>query len=107
MNLWFIFAGIGALTLLERLSFILLLQRWTMPNWLTRGLRFVPVTVLSALIAPSILRTDGLIDVSPMNPKLIAGIVALVVARRTKNVLLTVIAGMITFWLVRTILPTQ
>lgn len=69
-----------------------------MPPWLGQGLRYVPVAVLSALILPSIMRVDGALTLSLFNPKLIGAVVAVCVAWRTNNVLLTIILGMAIFW---------
>lgn len=97
MNLWLLFIVIGGLTLVERLSFIVIADRWAIPPIVTRALRYVPVTALTALAIPAIVLTDGAIDLS-VNPKIIAGLVAIVVAWRTHNMLLTIIFGMVAFW---------
>jgi branched-subunit amino acid transport protein len=46
---------------------------------------------------------DGAIFLSPMNARLIAGVIAMVVAWRTKNTLLTIAAGMIALWILQLI----
>lgn len=99
MNVWILFLIIGGLTLVERTSFILLLENWNTPRWLTRSLKYVPVTIMLALASPSVLRTEGMIDISPLNPKVIAAALAVIVAWRTRNILLTIVIGMIGFWL--------
>lgn len=98
MNIWLLILLLAVVTFAERLSFILWADRWTMPDWLERGLAYVPVTVLSALILPGILRTDGMIDLSLLNPKLVAGVVAVLLTWVTRNVLLTIVVGMLVFW---------
>lgn len=98
MNIWLLILSLAAVTLIERISFTLWVGRWSIPPWAERGLGYVPVTVLSALIMPGILRADGLLDLTLLNPKLIAGIVAIVVTQITHNVLLTIIVGMLVFW---------
>lgn len=100
MNVWLVILLVGAFTFLERSSFILLFSRWEMPNWLRGALRFVPAAVFSALIAPTILRTEGSLDISLLNPKLLAALVAIVVASRGGSILLTIIAGMLALWAV-------
>jgi branched-subunit amino acid transport protein len=59
-----------------------------------RDLRFVPIAVLSALLAPALFFPNGSLDVSLSNNRLMAGIFAILVAWRTKNVLLTILSGM-------------
>jgi branched-subunit amino acid transport protein len=94
MTLWLIMLGIGVLTYTVRLSFILLLGKVEMPQMLLRALRFVPVAVLSAIIFPDLLHHDGALDISFSNARLIAGILAALIAWRTKNVVLTILVGM-------------
>lgn len=84
----------GAATFLVRLSFIYLLDRLPMPDWFRRGLRFVPVAVLSAIILPELAGRDGAFDLSLHNPQLLAGALAVGVALLTRNVILTIAAGM-------------
>jgi branched-subunit amino acid transport protein len=94
MNLWLVMLIAGLLTLATRLSFILLLERIRVPEWFRRGLRFVPVAVLSAIILPELTNPNGSPFLSWRNPQLLAGVVAILVAWRTRNVLLTIAVGM-------------
>ena len=94
MSLWLVIVFAGLLTFGTRLSFILLLDRIQVPDWFRRGLRFVPVAVLSAIILPELATRNAVIDLSLRNPQLYAGALAILVAWRTKNVLLTISVGM-------------
>ena len=93
-----ILIGIG--TFLFRFSFIYLYGRFELPNWIRRAMRYVPPAVLSALIFPAIVIKDEIIWISPQNPRLIAGIVAIIIAWKTKKLLLTIGLGMVLFWLI-------
>jgi branched-subunit amino acid transport protein len=95
MSLWLVVLLAGLLTFATRLSFILLLDRIKVPDWFRRGLRFVPVAVLSAIILPDLATHNATLDLSLRNPQLYAGALAVLVAWRTKNVLLTILAGMV------------
>lgn len=105
MNIWILLITLAAVTLAERLSFILFASWWSMPGWLERGLAYVPVAVLSALVVPGLVRPDGEIHLSPLNPQLVAGVAAAIIAWRTGNVLLTIVLGMATFWGLNGALP--
>lgn len=94
MNIWLIMLIVGLLTFGIRLSFILILDRWTPPPIVERALRFVPVAVLSAIIAPELILPGGSLDISLGNERLLAGLVATVVAWYTKNIVWTILAGM-------------
>src|SRR4051794_33550229 len=95
MNLWLVVIAIGILTYAIRLSFILALDRLAVPPLAQRALRLVPPAVLSALIFPDLLFHDGAVDFSLGNARLVAGVIAAVVAWRTRNVFLTVGLGMV------------
>ena len=99
--LWLILLCIGILTYATRLSFILLFGRVEVPVFLQHALRFVPIAVLSAIILPALLINGNTLYLSLHNTRLIAGVVAIVVAWRTKNILLTIIVGMAVLWLLQ------
>ena len=103
-SLWIILVIIGLLTLATRLSFILLLEKWKPPEVFQRGLRFVPLAVLPALIFPEIFVHNNIIAVPPDFPRLAAAVAAGLIAWRTKNILLTIGVGMLVFYLLRMIL---
>ena len=95
MNIWLVFLLGGLLTFGMRYSFIYLLGRFEIPKTLRRALRFVPPAVLTAIVIPDLFVRSGQIDVSLTNFRLLAGVVAVLVAWRTKNTLLTILAGML------------
>jgi branched-subunit amino acid transport protein len=91
------------MTLAIRLSFILLFGVIEVPPILRRALRFVPAAVLAAIILPEILLREEKVSLSLGNERLLAGVVAMAVAWRTRNVLLTIGVGMAALWLLRLI----
>jgi len=104
MSLWLVILLAGLLTFGTRLSFILLLDRLKIPAWFRRGLRFVPVAVLSAIILPELASRNTVLDLSLRNPQLYAGALAVLVAWRTRNVLLTIIVGMVALLIFQAVL---
>jgi branched-subunit amino acid transport protein len=99
MTIWLIIIGMGIVTYAIRLSLIVLLGRINVPPTMQRALRFVPPAVFSAIIFPEVLRPSGALDISLGNNRLIAGVLAAVVAWRTKNVFLSIAVGMIALWI--------
>jgi branched-subunit amino acid transport protein len=97
--------GMGLITYGIRLSLFLLPAHIELPSWLLRALRYVPAAVLSAIILPEMLLPGGSFDLSPGNERLLAGLIAVVVAWRTRNVLWTVVAGMVALWLLQAFSP--
>ena len=101
MGTWLIILAIGLVTYAIRLSLIGAIKQLTLPPIVMRGLRFVPPAVLSAIILPEVLQPAGHIDVSLANPRLLAGIVAALVAWRTRNIVATVLAGLAVVWIIQ------
>ncbi len=102
-SLWLLFALIGLGTFALRFSFIYLFGRVEMPAWLRRALRYVPASVLAALVFPALTHPAGVLDVSLSNVRLLAGLGAAVVAWRTRNVLWTLATGMALLWILQVI----
>ncbi len=99
MTIWLTIFCMGLVTYLIRLSLIAAVGRIDVPPLVQRGLRFVPPAVLSAIIFPELLRPGGALDLSMGNLRLLAGLLATLVAWRTKNVLLTIAVGMVALWI--------
>ena len=99
--IWTMIFGGALVTYALRLSFILLLERLTLPDLVIRALRYVPAAVLSALVWPALVYKGTTLYISYENPRLLAGLVAAVVAWRTGNILLTISMGMASLWLLQ------
>jgi len=97
MTLWLVMVAGGIVTFLTRLSFIASEGRFSVPRWFRAMLPFVPVAVLTALIAPALLRPGGTWNASPASPRLLAGLVAVGVAAASRSVLLTIVIGFAVF----------
>lgn len=91
----------GILTYLIRLSFIALMDKWLLPPIVLRALRFVPPAVLSAIIFPELLYRSGSFDFSFNNYRLISGVIAALVGWKTRNIFLTIAAGMASLYLLQ------
>ncbi len=99
MNEVLLIVGMGAVTFATRYPLLALVGRVQLPARVVAALRFVPVAVLTAIIAPAMLRPQGEIALSPENSYLVGGIVAMAIAWATGNLLYT-IAGGLAFFLV-------
>ncbi len=100
--IWFLMGVAGLGTWLIRLSFIALLGRVTaIPDLAMRILRLIPAAVLAAIVAPSITHASGTFDLG--TDRFVAGVIAGVVAWRTKNVLATIGVGMGLLWLLQAV----
>lgn len=101
MNIWLMMVIIGVITFGIRLSFIILWGKIEIPALVQRALRFVPAAVLSALIMPEILPQPFSFPDTAVNPRLWAGILAAIVAWRSRNMILTVVVGMAALLLIQ------
>jgi branched-subunit amino acid transport protein len=84
-----------------RFSLIYLFGRFQVPDALQRALHYVPPAVLSAIIFPELFLHNGILNLSLGNARLLAGLIAIVVAWFSKNILITIIAGMIALFLLQ------
>lgn len=104
LALGLLIVGMGVVTYAIRLSLILLMGRLNVPPLVRRSLRFVPPAVLSALIFPELLLPGGKMMLSLGNPRLLAGVLAGLVAWKSKNVLLAIGVGMVALWALQALL---
>jgi len=101
MNLWLIIIGMGVITYTIRLSMIVMSGKVQLNDQLQRALRYVPPAVLSAIIVPEMIQPGGTLDISLGNERLLAGLIAIVIAWYTQNMIWTVAIGMIALWLLQ------
>ena len=101
MNLWLIIIGMGVITYAIRLSMIIMSGQIQLSDNLQRALRYVPPAVLSAIILPEMVQPGGTLDLSLGNERLLAGLLAILVAWFTRNMIWTVAAGMIALWILQ------
>jgi len=97
-------AGMAAVTFITRFAFIVLFRKTPFSERLSRWLRFIPIAILSTLIAPTILAPQGFLNLSFHNSYLLAGITSVGVALKTRNVIFTVVIGMAVILLLRAVL---
>lgn len=92
LTIWLVILVLGIGTYLLRWSFLGALGSRAMPAWVLRLLRFTPVAVLPALVAPLVVwpaATEGQTDPA----RLAAAIATLAVGVLTRNVMLSILAG--------------
>ncbi|WP_322807878.1 AzlD domain-containing protein [Thermanaerothrix sp.] len=103
MKIWMIMLALGVGTFLIRYSLIGLMGKIHIPPRIERAFRFIPASMLSALVV-SQLASYARSSVSPLtNPYYLAALVACGVAWKTRNTLLVVFMGMIVLWVLRSI----
>ncbi len=92
-RVWSVILISGAGTYAMRASFLAAAHRMaTVPPAVTRVLRQIAPAALAAIVVPALVRPHGQLDL--FQPRLLAGILAALVAWRTRNVGLTLVTGM-------------
>ncbi|MBU3029633.1 AzlD domain-containing protein [Paracoccus marinaquae] len=97
LTVWIIIVVLGIGTFLIRWSFLGALGNRDMPAWVLRMLRYTPVAVLPALVAPLVMwpaATGG----EPEPARLAAAAATAAVGMLTRNVMLAILAGAITLF---------
>jgi branched-subunit amino acid transport protein len=83
----------GAGTFAMRASFLAAAHRMAeVPPNVQRVLRQIPPAALASIVVPALVRPGG--DLSLWQPRLAAGVIAAVVAWKTRSVALTLVVGM-------------
>jgi branched-subunit amino acid transport protein len=78
-----------------------LLEKQRLAPWLERALRYVPAATLSGLVFPALLLQDNKLALSFMNDRLIAGLLAIIIAYFSRNAILTIAGGLIALWILQ------
>ena len=83
----------------------MMLSGWVahgLPKWLIDALVFVPIAGLTAILVPSVLidpATQQIIVTG--NARIVAAVVATIIALLTRNVIATISSGLATLWFVQ------
>lgn len=105
MNEFLLILGMTAVTFGVRYPVLTLVGKLKLPEIVLRALRYVPSAVLSAIIFPAVVFPDGpQMRLGLDNPRVLAVIVAGLVSWKTKNLLLTIVVGMVALWILQVFL---
>ncbi|MEM8504961.1 MAG: AzlD domain-containing protein [Cyanobacteria bacterium P01_D01_bin.1] len=98
MNEVLIIGGMAIATFAIRYLMFGASSRIVLSPTLLKALRYVPPVVLTAIVVPEVLLSGGSLAIGYENARLIGAIVAVLVSMLTKNLLLTIVLGMATFF---------
>ena len=101
MNIWLVLFLGGLITFGIRFSLIYLFGRVEISETMRKALHYVPPAVLSALIFPELFIRNGVLNLSLDNHRMLAGVLAILVAWFSKNILITILAGMAALFLLQ------
>ena len=90
----------GFITFLTRFSMIALLKKEMFNKRIREVLSYVPSAIFPAIIFPAIfLDNTGTAQLED-NPKILAAIIAMVVGILSRNILATILSGLISYWVI-------
>ena len=73
-----------------------------LPRWLVDALAFVPIAVLTAILVPAVLIDPATQQIIVKgNARIVAAVVATIIALLTRNVIATITSGLATLWFVQ------
>lgn len=99
-----ILIGMSLVTYIPRMLPLVVLSKFELPSWFLRWLSYIPVAVLSALLVPGLFLKNNAIHIAFDNKALLAAIPCFLAAIKTKNLFLTVLAGIGTMLLLQLII---
>ena len=94
-----VLAGGGTFCL--RALFISFLSGMDLSPGFVRLLRYIPASVLSAIVAPPIILHHGSVPELMGKERLVAAVIAALVAFKTKSILATLVTGMAVLYLLK------
>ncbi|RDL46018.1 AzlD domain-containing protein [Marinomonas piezotolerans] len=102
-NTYFTLIIIGMFVVTFGIRFVLFASahKAVMPKWLESGLKYVPVSVLTAIIAPMSVTDDSGLNLAISNPWFVGALTAFLVGLIFKHQLLTICVGVATFFITK------
>ena len=90
----------GILTYFTRMTMIALVSRDMLGDRIKAVLAYVPSAVFPAIIFPAIFINDYGTFIEMNDPKIFGATVAIVVGYFSRNVIATILSGLISYWLI-------
>ncbi len=98
MSIWISIVIAGIINYLTRLGSVLAINPKRMSDKTKQILNYVPSAVFPAIIFPAVfLNQEGQL-VQFNDPKVVAILIAFLIGILTKNLIITILSGLITFW---------
>jgi len=97
---WFSIIISGIITYFSRMAMVALIDREMLGTKVKEVLNYVPAAVFPAIIFPGVFFNDFGSLVQITDPKIYGAIVALFVGFYSKNVIATIISGLLSYWFI-------
>ncbi len=97
---FYLIGAMAVVTFLIRYPLLAFSNRIKLPARLIEALNYLPPAILTAIVVPAVLIPTGdKILLNYTNARLVGAIAAILISWRTKNLLATIIGGMLTFFI--------
>ena len=97
---WFSIIFSGIVTYFSRMAMVALIDRDMLSSKVKEVLSYVPAAVFPAIIFPGVFFNDFGSFVEYSNPKIYGAIVALIIGFYSKNVIATILCGLLSYWII-------
>ena len=90
----------GLLTYFTRMTMVALISRDMLGDKVKAVLEYVPSAVFPAIIFPGIFINDYGTFIELNDPKIFGALVALIIGYFSKNIIATILAGLVSYWFI-------
>ena len=97
---WFSIIVSGIVTYFSRMAMVALIDREMLGTKVKEVLNYVPAAVFPAIIFPGVFYNDFGSFIEYSDPKIYGAIVALIVGFYSKNVIATIVSGLLSYWFI-------
>lgn len=104
VDVWLTIVLLTVATILTRSSFFFLGHAVKLPPKVQHALRYAPAAAVAAIVVPDLVLANGALQLTWMNPKLVAGVGAAAFFLATRHLLGTIVVGMALYSLLRIIM---
>ena len=106
MKIWILIVGMAIVTYVPRMIPLLMFSKKNLPSWLESWLKYIPVGIFSALVFPDIFIRNQMFSMTINNIELISSILVFAIAFKTRSLGLSVIVGIISYWVLGEVINT-
>ena len=97
---WFTIILSGIVTYFSRMAMVALIDREMLGTKVKEVLNYVPAAVFPAIIFPGVFFNDLGLMVEITDPKIYGALIALIVGFFSKNVIATILSGLLSYWFI-------
>ena len=90
----------GIITYFSRMAMVALIDREMLGTKVKEVLNYVPAAVFPAIIFPGVFFSDFGSLVQITDPKIYGAVIALIVGFYSKNVIATIVSGLLSYWFI-------